>query len=313
MTLAPVILFVYSRPDHTRKTLNALRANALSKDTELFIFADGPKQTATRSEVAKVEATRAVIREQQWCAKINIIERSKNLGLAANIIEGVTSVVNKYGTVIVLEDDIVTGPGFLTYMNESLELYKNDERVMHISGYTFPWIDPAKVGGDTFFYRVPSCWGWATWDRAWKHYDDDSRRLFLNLCEKKLMSFFDFGYSGVFLGQLNANLVKVMRTWAVKWYASTVLQNGLALHPASSLVNNIGFDNTGENSASTHVFDSRALEHSQVVSRNKILESKYVQKTMYRRYANPMSTRIKIFLANRIKNFVQLKYFSKTR
>jgi GT2 family glycosyltransferase len=188
---APVVLFVYNRPEHTRKTLAALAANKLSERTELFIYADGSRPGATKADLIKIEETRSVIREKRWCDKVNIIERNGNFGLAANIINGVTTIVNKYGRVIVLEDDIVTSPEFLVYMNNALELYKNDDSVMHVAGYSFPWIDPAKVGSDTFFYRVPSCWGWATWARAWKHYNDNAPYLFVSLCEKNLLSSFD--------------------------------------------------------------------------------------------------------------------------
>jgi hypothetical protein len=214
--------------------------------------------------------------------------------------------------VIVLEDDIVTAPAFLSYMNESLELYKNDDKVMHIAGYTFPWVD-STVEKDTFFYRVPSCWGWATWDRAWKFYDDDPRRLFVKLCENNLMSSFDFNYSGAFLGQLNANIIKSVRTWAVKWYAVVHLQHGLALHPAKSLVNNIGFDATGDNSGSTRLFDHASLGNLEKVEKQEIKEDKDVAKKMHIAYPNAIQNRIKSFLANRVKNFVKLKYFTKDR
>ncbi len=311
MPLAPIVLFVYNRPTHTRRTLEALKQNDLAKESELFVFADGPKKTATEQDLKNIAATRAVVREQNWCGKVNVIERESNQGLAANITSGVSTIVNKYGRVIVLEDDIVTAPSFLTYMNRSLDLYEQDPKVMHIAGYSFPWLDRSGINSQTFFYRVPSCWGWATWARSWKYYNDDSRQLFVSLCENHSMSYFDFGYSGAFLGQLNANILGTTRTWAVKWYASVALQKGLALHPSLSLVNNSGFDNTGENAASTNIFNNDVLGTISTVDRQEIEENNYVSKKMYSAYGASLAHRVRVFIANRIKNFVRLKYFVK--
>jgi len=308
--LAPIVLFVYNRPEHTRNTLTALKANRLSVDSHLFIFADGPKESASSKDHADIQSTRKVIREQEWCGTVTVVERPANIGLAENIIDGVTNIVNAHGKIIVLEDDIVTSESFLTYMNNALDLYNQDPQVMHVAGYSFPWLDASRIGMDTFFYRVASCWGWGTWARAWKFYHDDSEKLFVRLCEKNKMSSFDLGYSGGFLGQLNANIVKSARTWAVKWYASVHLQNGLALHPAKSLVNNTGFDNSGENSAATSMFENETLGSLDHVVREQIVENKYVVSTMYTRYRNSIARKVKIFLANRIKNFIRLKYFT---
>ena len=309
--LAPIVVFVYNRPEHTRKTLEALSANFLASQSELFVFADGARANATSNDLAKLEETRKVIREKDWCGKVTIIERTDNAGLAASITSGVSRIVNEFGKVIVLEDDIVTAPSFLAYMNNALQVYENDEKVMHIAGFTFPWVEASKIEQETFFYRVPSCWGWATWARAWKHYNDDSKDLFIKLCETNRLSYFDFEYSGGFLGQLNANIVKSVRTWAVKWYASTLLQNGIALHPSVSLVNNIGFDSTGENSNATRLFDHKSLGNLDHVERQELKENKYVAQRMTSAYRNTFGNRLRSFLANRVKNFVRLKYFAK--
>src|SRR5688572_30309752 len=117
--LAPIALFVYNRVDHTRQTLKALSRNNLAEHSELFVFADGPKETAGSEDLKNIAAVRELIRQQTWCKKLHIIERENNNGLAANIVDGVTTVVNRFGKVIVMEDDIVTSPGFLQYMNDA--------------------------------------------------------------------------------------------------------------------------------------------------------------------------------------------------
>lgn len=305
---APVVLFVYNRPAHTRETLTALQANVMADVTDLYIFADGPRPDATTQDLENIKATRAVLREQIWCAKTVVTEREANIGLAANIIDGVTRIVNRYGRVIVLEDDIVTSPSFLTFMNESLDLYANDTAVAHIAGFSFPWIDKDKVGADTYFYRVASCWGWATWDRAWRHYNDNAIELFVSLCEKNMLGKFDLNYSGAFISQLNRNITGQGRTWAVKWYASAMLEGGLSLHPSVSLVNNVGFDSTGTNTPATNVFYHEKLGILWKPELQPVKENRYVANAMSRFYRRPILERIKIFLANRVSNFLKLRY-----
>ncbi len=130
--LAPIILFTYNRPWHTRQTIEALQKNLYADKSRLIILSDGPK---TEIDVPKVQKVREYIKTVKGFRSIEIIEREKNWGLANNIIDGVTRIINEYGKIIVLEDDIVTSPYFLKFMNEALEFYKDEERVMHISGY----------------------------------------------------------------------------------------------------------------------------------------------------------------------------------
>ena len=172
MNLAPIVLFVYNRPWHTLQTLEALRKNALASESILYIFADGPKPFADESAMHKINETRECIKKKQWCKEVIIYEREINLGLADSIINGVTEIVNKHGKIIVLEDDIVTSKGFLKYMNDALDIYELEEKVMHISGYMFP---VKKKLPKTFFYKPTTCWGWATWSRSWKYFKKDAK------------------------------------------------------------------------------------------------------------------------------------------
>ena len=133
--LAPIALFVYNRPIHTRRTVEALQKNTQAAESDLCIYSDAPK----RPEVAEaVREVRAYIKTITGFSSITIVERERNLGLANSIIDGVTSIVNKHGRIIVLEDDLVVSQYFLEYMNTALERYRDDERVMQISGHMFP-------------------------------------------------------------------------------------------------------------------------------------------------------------------------------
>jgi hypothetical protein len=234
---APIVLFVYNRPAHTRQTVEALQKNALAIDSNLIIYSDAPKKPEAAEAVREV---RAYLREIAGFKSVKVIERDKNWGLANSIIDGVTSVVNECGRVIVLEDDLVTSPHFLKFMNDALEMYKSDDRVMHISGATYPI---KSMEGGTFFLRIPLCWGWATWDRAWQHFrkNDDVMLKF----DREMRKDFTFNDTYHSWKQLELNQNGSINTWFIYWYATLFLRGGLALFPGKSLVKNIGMDGSG--------------------------------------------------------------------
>lgn len=240
---APIAVFVYNRPAHTLRTLEALASNLLAENTSLWIFADGPPTGAAPGLSAAVEEVRSIIRQRKWCGEVEIIESATNRGLADSIVHGVTMLCGRYGRCIVLEDDLETSPGFLPYMNGALDLYENEPSVFQISGFNvrMPFFPPP-----TGFLRVTTSWGWATWQRAWRHYNPDVAELYRQVTAKGAAAFdldgFSFHYD-----ELHQNLTGELKTWAVRWYASVFLQNGLALYPAKTLVRNTGFDGSGVN------------------------------------------------------------------
>lgn len=248
MVLAPIILFVYNRPKHATKTLESLANNFLAKDSILYIYADGLKKDADKNIIDYLNETRKVIREKQWCKEVIIVESEINKGLADSIVEGVTSVINKHGKAIILEDDIVTTSGFLKYMNDALNLYEEDKEVMHIGGY-LPTTTGQEKLPETFFLRYMSCWGWATWKDRWDQLSTDSEYLYQTAISLPDIAELDFKgeLNPQILEQLENNRKKIMKTWAVKWYLSIFIQKGLCLYPHKSMVDNIGFDGSGEN------------------------------------------------------------------
>lgn len=252
-SLAPIVLFVYNRPDHTLKTLEALANNSLAKKSTLYIYADGAKDGASEQTLNSIAQTREVIRLKQWCKEVQIIESEVNKGLADSIVQGVTLIIEQYGKIIVLEDDIVTSPHFLTFMNDSLDVYENTEEVMHISGY-FPITNGVNQLPDYFFVRYMYCWGWATWKRAWKHFSTDTQMLHNALLSRTDFNEFDIDGSIKSFEQIELNLKGTLKTWAVKWYATIFINDGLCLTPKHSLVDNIGIDGSGEN---CHSHDDR--------------------------------------------------------
>ena len=171
MTLSPIVLFVYNRPWHTRQAIKALQNNELADRSDLFIYSDGPKGEQTDKAVQKV---REYIYTINGFKTVTIRERKENMGLAGSIIDGVTAIVKEYGRVVVLEDDLVTSPFFLRYMNDALKLYEHDERIISIAGYIYPLSVKLPT---TFFLRGADCWGWATWKRGWNHFEKDGQTL----------------------------------------------------------------------------------------------------------------------------------------
>jgi hypothetical protein len=275
--LAPVVLFVYNRPWHTEQTLRALEKNELAKETILYIYADGPKNEVTKEQNKKIQEVRSIITQNWKFKRIEVIAREENWGLADNIVDGVTFIVKKYGKIIVLEDDIVTAVGFLKYMNDALALYEREEKVMHISGYMFPVKGKLPT---TFFYGPTSCWGWATWARAWGYYNNDAVELCAKIKNQGLVSKFDIENTYSFFGQLKANASGQLKTWAVRWYASSFLNGGFALHPYPTLTQNIGHDGNGENCEITDDFSWKKMASKILVEPIQIIESQKARQKM---------------------------------
>ena len=209
---------------------------------DLFIFSDGAKTTA---DEPKVEQVRQLIKETSGFKSVKVINSKENLGLANSIIKGVTQLVNEYGKVIVFEDDLLSSPHTLQYFNDALARYANEEKVMHIGAYMFELAD--KKLPETFFYRIATSWGWATWKRAWNDFEPDIDKLITQFDKQKINKFSIDGTMNFWKQMLEFKSGK-NNSWAIRWYASIFLKGGLALHPSHSLVHNIGHDGTGVHS-----------------------------------------------------------------
>ncbi|WP_428328555.1 sugar transferase [Mucilaginibacter sp.] len=246
--LAPIALFVYNRPEHTRRTLNYLQKNLLADESRLFIFSDAAK---TEDDKPKVEQVRHLIKEVTGFKSVKIITRKENLGLANSIISGVTQLVNEYGKVIVFEDDLLSSTHTLQYFNEALTRYATKEKVMHIGAYMYNLAD--KKLPQTFFFRAATSWGWATWARAWKEFEPDVDVLIKQFDAKKIDQFSINGTMN-FWKQIEHFKAGKNDSWAIRWYASIFLKGGLTLNPSASLIQNIGNDGTGRHSNKENMY-----------------------------------------------------------
>lgn len=239
ISTAPIVLFVFARPEHTRHTLESLAANALANQSDLIVYSDAARNS---SENDLVKAVRSLIDSAKGFRSVRVINRETNFGLARNITNGVTEVLRENDRVIVLEDDMITSPHFLAYMNEALERYANDERVASIHGYVFPTDQPLP---EAFFLPGADCWGWATWRRSWACFNLDGQYLLDELKRRKLIRSFDFNGAYPYLDMLKNQIEGKNDSWAIRWYASAFLADKLTLYPGRSLVRNIGIDGSG--------------------------------------------------------------------
>ena len=237
---APIAIFVYRRADHARRMLHSMRQNPLTSRSPVTIYCDGPRGDHDAQAVAQV---RAAVRELAP-AHARVVERDANLGLSRSVIAGVTETVQRHGEAIVIEEDLELSPVALDYFNAALARYRDEARVMHIAGYMYPVRETLP---ETFFYREATCYGWATWARAWEKFEPDASRIRDALRERGAQREFDLGGTYDFSGMLDLQIDGRIDSWAIRWHGSLWLHGGLALHPGRSLVRNTGFDGSGEN------------------------------------------------------------------
>lgn len=245
---APILLFVYNRPDHVERCIASLLANAEAAESDLYVFSDGPR---TAMDVAAVTAVRTSIARVRGFARVRLTTRPSNVGLAANIIDGVTAIVNRYGRVIVMEDDLVAAPYFLRFMNDALETYQDEERVGHIQACDFT--NDQRLP-ETFLIKWTGSWGWGTWKRAWQHFNPDGAALLQELKRRGLERRFDFNGKYGFTKMLRRQVEGKNNSWAVRWNASLFLDDILSLNVGRSLIRNEGFDGTGTHCGSDDIY-----------------------------------------------------------
>ncbi len=264
--LAPIVLFVYNRTSHTQKTVEALTRNHYADQSDLIVFSDGPKR---ESDVLSVREVRKYISSLNGFKSVQMVERDRNYGLANSIIDGVSTLIDQFGKVIVVEDDLVTSPYFLQYMNEALEKYERDEQVISIHGYSYPTARPLP---ETFFLRGADCWGWGTWKRGWELFEPDGSKLLRQLEEKQLEHSFDFDGTYGYMKMLKQQISGRVDSWAVRWHASAFLLDKLTLFPGRSLINNIGEGESGTHTKSLTDFKTSVAQTPIVLNDIPIVE-----------------------------------------
>lgn len=253
--MTPITLFTYARPDHTRRTVESLLRNPQAQEHDLIVFSDAAR---TPEKQAAVDEVRAYLDSISGFRSVTIHHRPHNLGLAKSIIGGVTQVLVDHERIIVLEDDMVTSPHFLAYMNEALNRFADDERVISVHGYVYP---VKQALPEAFFLRGADCWGWASWRRGWALFNPDGQALLDELKRRDLLKAFDFNGAYGYSQMLESQIKGTNDSWAIRWYASAFLADKLTLYPGRSLVHNIGNDSSGTHCGSNSTHDA-ALSNS---------------------------------------------------
>lgn len=283
---APIALFTYNRLWHTQQTVESLQKNKESAESDLFIFCDGAKNS---SEQIKVDEVRGYLKRISGFKSVQIFEQAQNRGLANSIITGVTQVVNLYNRVIVLEDDMVTSPYFLRFMNEGLELYENQAEVACIHAYRYP------IGAveKPFFIRGADCWGWGTWKRAWDNFNENGSELLAALQTQNLIEAFNHQNAFPYDKMLKDQIAGKNNSWAIRWKASAFLKNQYTLYYKASLLKNIGNDDSGTHSQTTGHFDVDFPETYDGLQLQKVEEDKEISNRISQFYRKTRPTFLK--------------------
>jgi len=244
-SLAPIVYFAYNRPGHTLQTLEALSNSLLAADSALWIYIDGPKENASAETLANIEAVKKIAAQKKWCGTVTVVIAEKNKGLFKSIVHGITEAVNHFGKVIVMEDDVLVSSGFLTYMNDALDLYENTPEVMHISGFSRAEFSAVAIPETTYFFNHTSCWGWATWKRAWDKFTPDAIAVKNAISKKGNIKKLNMDNTFEMFWGLKAIADGKFQSWNTIWNSVVFLNDGFCLHPTKSLVSNIGHDGSG--------------------------------------------------------------------
>jgi hypothetical protein len=253
---APIGLFIHRRPEHTRRTILGLLACDGVESSSIYVFADGAK---TEGEIPAVEATRAVARELLGDGAV-FVEQEANRGLAASIITGATDLCRRHGSLIAVEDDLIVAPSFLSFLNEGLQRYRDEQRVMQISGHMFD-VPSLKDQREAIFLPMTTSWGWATWERAWTLFDPSASGWRERLHDEAELRRFNLDGRYDYARMLTRQMAGEIDSWAIRWYYTVFARAGLVLFPPRTLVSNIGLDGTGTHGRLALAARQAAVEH----------------------------------------------------
>lgn len=291
--LSPIILTVYNRFEHTKRTVEALKANTLASKSILYVFSDASKND---EDIKDVNEVRKYIHDINGFKEVHITERAENLGLAKNIISCVTEVINKYGRVILVEDDLVSSPYFLKYMNDGLDKYKDNPVVGSISGFTFSKNAmqlPKSYDHDIFFFVRPSSWGWATWKDKWNQVDWDIKDY--NEFKENPFKKQKFNRGGADLtGMLIAQKRGKINSWAIRWSYNFYKKGWLSVYPTISFIDNQGHDNSGIHSKASNkeLYKNYELNQNQSI---KFIDEPFLDNEICKRFRNMYARNLKYY------------------
>jgi hypothetical protein len=243
--IAPVAVFLYKRPAHTRRVLASLASSPLARDTDLFLFCDAARAPPDAEAVREV---RAAAKATTGFRSLTLVERAENWGLSRSITGAVSELCARFGRVIAVEDDLVLAPSFLGFMNDQLARYEKEPKVMQVTGFQFAL--RATPAARSVFLPIISCWGWGTWARAWSAYDPAAAGAGALLGDAARRKAFNLEGAYDYVDLLEQQRAGRVDSWGVRWYLNVFERGGLVLYPPRSLVSNEGFDGSGTHGVS---------------------------------------------------------------
>lgn len=310
MKYTPVLIFTYNRADHLKNLINSLKKCNEFDNTFFYIFSDGPKDS---KDITQIENVRKLINES-FTKNFELINNRNNEGLAKSVINGISYVFKSHNSLIVLEDDLILSENFLRYMNNGLIFYENNYNVYQISGFSY--MNDKLKSNETFFLPTTTSWGWATWKRSWDKFSIQNPLFDTILNDNETKFKFDLNGNYPYSKMLSQQLKKNINSWAIIWYATVFLNDGLVVYPPRSLVNNNGFDGSGTHGNNLIPSYNRQfnLTNFSIIFSNdiKINNRKLVlyQKSIKNFMPNKF-TRIFFYILNRIKN-IKFKNYNLT-
>jgi hypothetical protein len=243
MNYAPIAIFACRRPNHLKDLLVSLMGNPEAIFSDLKIFIGGPKD---EKDWGSVEETIKVAEQCSGFKSVQV-ETMFDITTGSGLIHaGVNDILLTNSSVIVLEDDLIVREDFLLYMNNGLNEYKDDDRVSQISGWNYGTISEIDAS-TTYFFPVPTPWGWATWRRAWSYSSKLDEEFEWLTSKSKRIRDFNFKENYDCLGMIEAVIRENYDAWDAVWYLHLYRNSKLILHPNSSLIINRGFDGSGLN------------------------------------------------------------------
>ncbi|HKU56486.1 MAG TPA: hypothetical protein VJP41_05640 [Gaiellaceae bacterium] len=241
MNRAPIVLFTHDRPVHTRLTLEALADNDGASESDLFVYSDGPR---TPDRAGAVQEVRDYLRSVTGFRSVSVIEREQNMGLAGSVLAGVTEVLSRSPSVIVMEDDLLTSRNFLAFVNAALATYEGRPDVFSVTGYNYPLRIPPTYREDAYLSYRSSSWGWGTWRDRWSQVDWSVSDFDEFLGDTRAQELFRRGGNDL-QQMLEMQMAGGLDSWSIRFDYAHYKHDAFCVHPVVSKVQNIGFDGSG--------------------------------------------------------------------
>ena len=285
---APIVLFVYNRPKETQQSLNALKLNKYAESSDLYIYSDNVALNADAQTVKDVLQVRKIISNVTGFKSVHVIERECHMGLANSIIQGITNVLQKYGRVIVLEDDLITSPNFLSYINQTLDFYEENRQVISVTGFSFKVDIPSDYEYDVYFTRRMNTYGWGTWLDRWEGIDWEMKDY--NSFKWNPFALLRFMRGGHDLPRLLSAYMKgKLNAWSIRFCYHQFKTNTYTVYPVQSMIDNIGFNANGTNTTRRKRFDKVVFQPSDNLS-FRLAKNVFLNKKINRSFLKKYTT-----------------------